>query len=63
MAITFVRALKIWWGFMWRAWILTMPLAALIAPIMFFVIPFPNLGEPSKSMDPSSIPGVAGSFF
>jgi len=61
--ITFLRSLKIWWGFMWRAWVLTMPLAAVIAPMMFFLMPFPKPGEPPKTMDPSSIPGFAGKFF
>ena len=63
MEVTFSRAFKIWWGFMWRAWILTMPLTALIAPIMFLVIPFPKPGEPPKPMDANSIPGFVGKFF
>lgn len=63
MEITFLRSVKIWWGFMWRAWILTMPLALVTFPFMFLLIPFPKLGEPPKPIDPSSIPGLAGKLF
>lgn len=63
MEITFLRSIKVWWSFAWRAWILMFPVAMLVMPIMFFIMPFPKPGEPPKPMDPNSIPGFAGKFF
>jgi len=63
MEITFVRSLKIWWGFSWRAWVLMFPLAIIIFPMMYLIIPFPKPGEPPKPMNPGSIPEFGTKMF
>lgn len=63
MEITLLRSIKIWWGFCWRAYVLMLPVMAIIFPLMFFVLPIPKPGEPPQPVDPSTIPGFAGKFF
>jgi len=58
MEITFLRAIKIWWSFVWRAWILSLALMIVLFPLMFWLLPIPKPGEP-----PAQLPGFFGKFF
>jgi Na+-driven multidrug efflux pump len=60
--VTFNRALKIWWSFIWRTWILMIPLALICLPLMHFLLPFPKPGEP-PDMNLGQKPGFLGLFF
>ena len=44
--ITFSRALKIWWSYTWRAFVLLIPLIVVLDIAMYFVMPFPRPGQP-----------------
>ncbi len=57
--ITLPRALKIWWSFVWRAWVLLIPLMMVFIPVMKFIQPF-QAGVP---MNPANMPGFMGKFF
>lgn len=44
--ITFGRALKIWWSYAWRAFVLMLPVVVVLDIVIFFVIPLPKPGQP-----------------
>lgn len=56
MEVTFTRAIKVWWSFAWRVWILSLPMMALIAPLMFWLLPTHKLGEPPSMLPPDQVP-------
>ena len=45
---TLAHSLKIWWAFVWRASVLMMPAMFALMMSMFFVMPFPQPGEPPQ---------------
>ncbi len=50
--ITFARALKIWWSYVWRSCVLMLPVMVVLDIVMFFVIPFPQPGQPPSEQLP-----------
>ena len=61
LEITIRRALKMWWSFVWRAWVLTMPLAVVALPVMHWLMPIPKPGEPP--VNPVQVPHFFAKFF
>jgi hypothetical protein len=57
--ITFARALKIWWSYVWRVAVLWIPLGFALAFSMFLVLPHPRPGQPFP-LTPAQIPGFMG---
>jgi hypothetical protein len=47
---------KIWWSFMWRGWVLMMPVMIIMTIAGRFLIPFPNPGEPPQPPDIKQMP-------
>lgn len=45
MEFTLEKAFKVWWGFMWRIWVLAMPLSFVLMGVMVYFVPFPKEGE------------------
>jgi hypothetical protein len=43
--ITFTRAFKILWSFIWRGYLLMLPVMIVMMPLMFWLIPMPKKGE------------------
>lgn len=44
--VTLSRALKIWWSYTWRAFVLLIPLMAVLDIAMFFILPIAKPGHP-----------------
>ena len=40
--ITFMRALKVWWSFIWRGYVLLLPVGIVMGVAMFWMMPFPT---------------------
>lgn len=49
--LTIKQTLKILWSFLWRGWLLMMPIMVLMLVAMRFMIPFPKPGEPPMPPD------------
>jgi hypothetical protein len=45
MELTFTRSLKIWWSFIWRYFILSVPSAILLSIVVFALGLIPQRGE------------------
>lgn len=45
MELTFIRSLKIWWSFMWRYFMLSIPTAILLSIVVFAFGLNPQRGE------------------
>jgi hypothetical protein len=45
--VTFGRALKIWWSFVWRATVLMLPVIIVAMVIAVSILPFPKAGQPA----------------
>jgi hypothetical protein len=58
--ITFARAVKVWWSFVWRSAVLGIPVAFVALPLMFFVFPHP---PPGGRLSPADFQSLAGKFF
>jgi hypothetical protein len=56
--VTFRRALQIWWSYVWRAFVLAIPLMMVTTPLMFVILPFPKPGQPNAMLAPEQIPGL-----
>lgn len=54
--LTLVRSFKFLWSFYWRAWLLTLPVFAVLMPFMFMMSPLPKPGETPKPPDPKLLP-------
>lgn len=52
----FKRLLKIWWSFMWRSSVLTIPVMFAVLPIMFLITPFPKPGTPPQAIGVENFP-------
>jgi hypothetical protein len=54
LPLTFGRALKVWWSYMWRGMLLTIPLMVLVQlPAMFFLFrQFQSAFQPGQPIDP-----------
>jgi hypothetical protein len=61
--ITFKRSIKIWWSFVWRAWIIMLPFAFLLIPLMYWLMPYPKIGEPPMPIKPEQMTGFIIKFF
>lgn len=57
MKITVLRATKIWWGYIWRSWLLMLPVAVLVPLTLNFFGMVPTAGQPA--MNPDAIPFFA----
>jgi hypothetical protein len=40
--MTFMRAMKVWWSFVWRGIVLWLPVGLVMAAYMFWIMPFPK---------------------
>jgi hypothetical protein len=60
--ITFGRALKIWWSYVWRAVILLIPILVITMIIAVSLFPFPKSGDVTL-LRPDQIPGFIGKGF
>ena len=58
--ITFGRALKVWWSYAWRAFVLWIPVGLAIAISMFWIFPFPR---PGQGWTPSQVPAMMANGF
>lgn len=54
--LSLVQTLKILWSFLWRVWVLMMPLMILMAVVFPLIIQFPKPGEPPHPPDIKQIP-------
>lgn len=36
--LTFLRALKVWWSFLWRTWVFMIPVSIVVSVVMFLII-------------------------
>lgn len=54
--LTIGQSLKILWSFLWRGWVLTLPLMIAMLVAMRFLIPFPKPGEPPHPPDMKMMP-------
>jgi hypothetical protein len=54
--LSIVQTLKILWSFLWRGWVLIMPVLILMAFAFHFIIPFPKPGEPPQPPDIKQLP-------
>jgi uncharacterized membrane protein len=61
--VTFGRALKIWWSFVWRAMVLMLPVMIVAMVIAVSILPFPKAGQPAPVLRPDQIPGMTGKMF
>ena len=58
--VTFGRALKIWWSYVWRAILLMLPVMVVAMLIIVAILPLPKAGEVPR---PDQIPGLASKMF
>jgi hypothetical protein len=61
--VTFGRALKIWWSFVWRAILLMIPIMIVSMVVMVSIFPFPKQGQPAPVLRPDQIAGMTGKMF
>jgi O-antigen/teichoic acid export membrane protein len=61
--VTFGRALKIWWSYVWRAVVLMMPVMIIAIFLAALIVPFPKAGQPTPMLRPDQIPGMASKMF
>jgi uncharacterized membrane protein len=61
--VTFGRALKIWWSFVWRSMLLMIPVMIVSMVIAVSVLPFPKAGQPAPMLRPDQIAGMTGKMF
>ena len=61
--VTFGRALKIWWSFVWRATVLMLPVMIVAMVIAVSILPFPKARQPAPVLRPDQIPGMTGEMF
>lgn len=54
--LTIKQTLKILWSFLWRGWLLMMPIMVLMMLIMRFMITFPKPGDPPVPPDLKQMP-------
>jgi hypothetical protein len=59
--ITFGRALKVWWSYVWRAMVLTIPVYfVLLAFMVSFMLP--SMSHPGTKPDPAQFQAMMGKF-
>jgi hypothetical protein len=61
--VTFGRALKIWWSFLWRATVLMIPVMVVAMIISIAIFPFPKPGQPAATLQPDQLPAMMGKAF
>jgi len=60
--VSFAYACSFLWGFLWRSFLTTLPLA-FIAPMAFVaILPFELLGDPTALMEPQHLASWFGKF-
>jgi hypothetical protein len=60
------RALSIWWSFIWRSWLCTLPICFVGLALMRSLIPMPlphKPGEPPHPFSPADMPSHYGAKF
>jgi hypothetical protein len=60
--ITFGRAFTIWWSYVWRAFLLMLPVMIVAMVIAIAVLPLPKVGQPA-ALRPDQVPGMMGKMF
>jgi hypothetical protein len=58
--VTYGKALKIWWSYAWRTFVLLVPVMVISMIIMFSIMPFPKPGQPAAMLRPDQDPGLMG---
>jgi hypothetical protein len=61
--ITYGRALKIWWSYIWRAIVMMIPVLIIAMIISISILPFPKPGQPAPLLQPDQVPGMIGKTF
>jgi hypothetical protein len=61
--VTYGRALKIWWSYIWRAIVLLIPVCVITMIIMVSFFPFPKPGDAATFLRPDQIPGMMAKGF
>jgi uncharacterized membrane protein len=61
--VTFGRAMKIWWSYVWRAILLMLPVMIVAMVIAISILPFPKAGQPVPTFRPEQIPGMTSKMF
>ena len=61
--VSFGRALKIWWSFLWRATVLMTPVMAVAVILSMALLPIPKPGQPPGMLQPGQFPGMVGKAF
>lgn len=61
--VTFGKALKIWWSYIWRAILLMLPVMIVAMLIAVSILPFPKPGQPASAIRPDQVPGMMSKMF
>jgi hypothetical protein len=57
-SVTYGQALRIWWSYLWRVFVLLVPVMVITMIALLIIMPFPKPGEPPQAMRPDQIPGM-----
>lgn len=58
--LTYGRAFKIWWSYVWRSVVLTIPVMFALLILLRFILPFP---QPGEGLGPGGLQAFAGRMF
>jgi uncharacterized membrane protein len=61
--VTFGKALKIWWSYVWRAILLMLPVMIVAMVIAISILPFPKAGQSAPVLRPDQLPGMMSRMF
>jgi hypothetical protein len=56
--ITLEMAVKVWWSYVWRAFVLLVPVMIVAMILMFSIFPFPTPGHAGAPLQPAQIPAL-----
>jgi Na+-driven multidrug efflux pump len=56
--VTFRRALQIWWSYVWRAFVLVIPIMLVTMPLLFVIMPLPKPGQPNAALPLDQVPAL-----
>jgi hypothetical protein len=57
-SVTYGQALRIWWSYLWRLFVLVIPVMIITMIVVLIIMPFPNPGETPPVVRPDQIPGM-----